>query len=325
MSDKKSTEYGIFIGDEIMDCDIQLEPMIDHILYRKDAVFLVAPKKTGKSVLTLQLIFSLTSGQPLFDIFTTHNKYNVLYLQTEGSRSMTVDRINAMSKGLQGDVGRITHVNVPGIHLNIDDKYLQFKKMVMDTGIKYDVIIVDSVYKSFKGKLSDEDVVNDWTTNMRDLCSMHNSSMILVHHPTKDSYSSHGHTIDKGDNMHGSGFMANFCDHIFMLKCINRTDKQFRLTCDTQRTNKINDKITLKMIEPEPLMFVSNESTVNIGETKLRCVLIDADKELHWSTISEDTGLSRPRTYAILKGMVESGTVESTRKGWYRWVTEEGT
>ena len=319
-------EYGLFSGPNIFKCSITKEPIIDRVLYRKDVAAFVAKRKTGKSIMALQLIANLTNGTNLFQTFDVAKKHNVLYLQTEGDRSETCERYESMNKGILFDTSRLVHKNVPGISLDDRGEYEKFAKSVNSLGRKFDVIIVDSLYMSLGGRLSDEEATKQWISNMREFKAQHDAALILMHHPTKDSFSQMGKEIDKGDDMFGSSFWGNFVNQIFKLT-YHKKESRYTLSCNTERSNKILDEIDLKMND-EPLMFVHGDDDFSSATHMVEGFLRGNKGAYEPRKLCNKHGkrglisVSTAQFYRSIEILINNGVVKKFKRGpktFYQW------
>ena len=111
------SEYGIFYGDKLFPSKTTKVPIIENFLYEKDVMCIKSKEGVGKSILAQQLVFCLTSGTDLFDTYHINKPYNVLWIQTEGDREETFERIASMEKGLTIDP---SHGNVLSLQFDCE-------------------------------------------------------------------------------------------------------------------------------------------------------------------------------------------------------------
>lgn len=313
---KSTGEYGIFYGDNLYDYAAMKEPLIDCLLYRNDTICISSKPGTGKSILVLQWIFNLTTATAFLETYKVEKPCNVLYIQTEGDRAETIERISNMKKGLQIDDERLVHINLPGIMLNKDVGIRSLIEMAKEPGITYDVIIIDPLYTTVKGSMINDEVATDWVRNARILKAEFEAAMIVNHHDTKDSYHE-GKVVRKSDNdIFGSTFWSAFFNHNFKFKAINGVHY---LIVGKQRSGKIMDKIPMKMVEPAPLLFTSNED-MSLGHIKVKKVLEGSDKRFTYKQLVAMTQLSKNTIYRAIHSLGKA--VENVAEGgtsYYRW------
>lgn len=314
---KDTGEYGIFYGDTLYDYAAMKEPLIECLLYKNDTICISSKPGVGKSLLVLHWIFNLTTATPFLDTYKVDKPCNVLYIQTEGDRAETIERISNMKKGLKIDDGRLVHINLPGIMLNKDMGISSLIAKAKEPGINYDVIIIDPLYTTVKGSMISDEVATDWVRNARTLKAEFEAAMIVNHHETKDSFHE-GKLIKKSDNdIFGSTFWSAFFNHNFKFKLISGTHY---LMVGKQRSGKIVDKIPMKLLEPSPLLF-TNEEDMSTGHIKVKKVLEESEE---WFTVKQLVVLvvlSKNTVYRALTVLAE--VVENKLEGgnsYYRWV-----
>lgn len=301
-------EYGVFYGDMLYAMPPFKDPLIEHVLYERDVVCISSAPGVGKSILALQMLCNLTTGTPLLNTYNIPRPMNVLYVQSEGDRAETLERINMMRYGMKIDNERWAHINIPGTQLNVDEHFNDFFAQTKQPGMKYDVIMIDPLYTTVKGSLSEDKVATDWIRNMRSLKSYYECAMIVWHHDGKDQYSE-GVVIDKGsNNTFGSVFWQAFFNHNFKLRVKKGVHT---LECGKQRSGKIVDRIDMIMKSPKPLMYdiLAEDSDNNTMIVKHH--IYATTEPISAKKLVEATGISKSTIYRILKKLQLSMEVET--------------
>lgn len=139
-------EFGITWGEELLNYNVQKKWLIHKFLNYMDICCIAAEKKVGKSVLIQQLAISLTSGTPLFDIYEVDKPCKILYIQSEGNRASTIERIKNISKKVPFVLENFYHINIAGSALHSKSGYEYLVEESLRPGVKYDVIIFDPLY-----------------------------------------------------------------------------------------------------------------------------------------------------------------------------------
>jgi RecA-family ATPase len=267
-------------------------------LYENDVVCISAKPGTGKSLLAMQMMFNLTTGKPFLETYGIPKPKNVLYVQTEGDRAETIERIGNMKMGVGIDDSKWVHVNLPGVILNTPKGLDELMTLIEVPRICYNVIIIDPLYTTVKGSMSKDDVATDWVRNARKLKGHYNATMLVLHHDTKDIYDSGGGVIDKGaDHIFGSIFWGAFLSQNFKLRLVRGTHY---LELGKQRSGKMVDKIAMKLVEPRPLMFKETDESESAMD-RLKDVLRKEDRKMNIKEIVEKSKLSKASAYRVLK------------------------
>lgn len=165
-------------------------PVIHGLLREGESMNIIAPPKTGKSWLVMDLAFSLARGMPWLGIYPTEPGEvlildNELHPETSASRVRTV----MQARGVPFDVaGRVTIENLRGKLMDIGTLGPFFRSI--EAG-KYRLVILDAFYR-FMPREWDE---NDNGTmaavyNLLDSYSAHlGCAMVCIHHASKGNQS----------------------------------------------------------------------------------------------------------------------------------------
>lgn len=298
-------EYGYFFGDKLYAKPPMKLPLIEHILYERDVVCISSAPGIGKTMLALQLLCNMTSGTPFLGTYEVYRPLNVLYIQTEGDRAETLERLDLMKQGLPINNARWAHLNLPGIKFNAESEFVDFLDSIKICGLLYDVIIVDPLYTTVEGSLNSDEVATNWIRNMRTLKALYDCAVIVLHHDAKDIYSE-GVPIDRGNNVtYGSVFWQAFFNHNFKLK--KRKDVYY-LEGGKQRSGKIIDRVEMTL-ETEPLLFTSLGDTTSGDAFVVLKALQVAEGRLSAKDLLRITKVSKSSLYRILKRLEDNNQI----------------
>lgn len=288
-------EFGVFSGPQKYEKCLRKGFLIEHFLYEKDVICISADPGIGKSILALQIMANLTTGTSFLDTFDIKKPCAVLYVQTEGDRAETIDRITSMKKGVLFNDDLWVHINLSGICLNIHKEMLRFVELAKKPNIRYDVMIIDPLYTTVKGSLSNDEVVTDWIRCVREIRKEFGCAVIILNHEPKELFQEGKAITKRKDSIFGSVFWAAFIDHNFKLSL---KDGKHVLTTGKQRTGRIIDTIEMRLLEPAPLMYVPADENTSMAQIQIERLLKD---ELTARQIIEITKLSKATTYRVLK------------------------
>ena len=296
--DPKIDEYGTFKGEDIYAYTGSKSFIIDSILYEKDVLCISSSPGVGKSILAMQMLSNLTTGEPFLGIYDIDKPHNILYIQTEGDRAETIERLRNMGEAIKIDNNNWVHMNLASIALNTDRGLKDFFNEAHSAKMKFDIIIIDPLYTTVKGSMSDDEVTTDWIRNIRLIRQTFNSTFIILHHEGKDLYHD-GNIIDKGNaHIFGSIFWSSFMNGNYKFKAY--PDNIRTLELGKERSGKMIDKLNLKLIEPKPLYYIPTE---HIKESTVRIeMLIRGAKDwIHNKEIVNSTKFTRMTVYRALK------------------------
>ena len=314
-------EYGCFWSEELYNYDNVKVPIINHFLYKNDVMCISSRPGQGKSILAKQLMFSLTTGHPFLNLYEVSRPQYVLYIQTEGDRAETIQRIHQMKAGLQIDDSMWAHINLDGAIINTQAGIKHLIELARKPMMPFGVIIIDPLYTTVKGTLNSDEVATDWVRNARKLKGEFGAAIIVLHHDSKVTYNQKGNAVDKGDdNIFGSVYWSAFFNTNFKLKKVKDTHVLQR---GKQRSGEITDVIEMKLVEPNPLMFIENDPDMIVSEISLQTIMKGENVRMTAKQLMTKLGRSQATTYRLLKKMVKAGSVSNTLDGrvsYYEWV-----
>ena len=300
-------EYGIFYGDMLYAMPPIKDPIIEHILYERDCICISSAPGVGKSILAMQMLSNLTTATPFLDTYAIPYAQDVLYVQTEGDRSETLERLYAMRAGVSINDSKWAHLNLAGTSLNIRETFEEIAHQIASAGMYFGVIMIDPLYTTVKGTLNSDEVATDWIRNIRELKSRYGCAVIVLHHDGKEIYHE-GMAVDKGNNVtFGSVFWQAFYNHNFRLK---RKKDVWSLECGKNRSGKIIDKIEMVMMSPRPLMYTMLTNETDSTRLIIRNFVCTSATPVSARQIVEITQIPQSTVYKVVKKLVESGAIE---------------
>ena len=284
------------------------QPLIENILYERDSVILAGKAKTGKSILLFNLICSLTSGEPFLDRFETRRKCKVLYMQLEGSLGDSQDRFQRMLRALSFDETNFFIKFSPPLSLNDGDNVHKFIHEVETRMQTMDVLIIDPIYFAMRGSLSDDEAVRGFVGQLRIIQDHFKCAIILTHHFKKCRKDKEGNIMPTDDDdVFGSVFFQAWITHQFLFET-DRSSKARTLQCNTQRSGKIVERLSLKLVEPDPLYF----EELAIWPSKAEAIIKTLSSN-QWMTpveIYRQSQISRATFYREIKGLMVQSKIE---------------
>lgn len=276
--------------------------LIEHILYAKDVICISAAPGIGKTMLALQMLCAMTSGTAFLGTYRVPRALNVLYIQTEGDRGETLDRLELMAEGCKIDHTRWAHINLPGVALNDIVDYQKLENLIKSCVMLYDVIIIDPLYTTVRGSLKEDVVATEWIKNIRRLKAIFGCAIMILHHDAKPVYQD-GSMIDMGNNnTYGSVFWQAFFNYNFRLK---KTKDVYSLEGGKQRTNKIIDKVEM-VLRDDPLMFVPVCDDTDVNTFKVIHSLKDTPEGMTAKDIIKKSGVSKATVYRIINKLLDN-------------------
>lgn len=229
--------------------------LIDKFLWEGQVAMILAKEKVGKSILSKQMICSLTSGHALFDEYDVARKCNVCYIQLEGDRGETKSRFKSMMGGVEVGKENFYWRFYDKLFLDKDEDTARLIMEIGLLGVKIDVIFIDPVYMACSGSLSQDEPVRRMIGNIRKIQETFNCSVMLVHHEHRPTKNQDGKYIEEGDNaIMGSFAFKAFVSHVIRVTKPQKDSPVRMLTCDTQRNGGVETNVKITLID-NPLMY----------------------------------------------------------------------
>lgn len=314
--------FGVYRGQDFMKFDFApKEYLVDSLISRGDSVFLVGAPKSGKSLFVKQLICSLTSGHPFLEKFEVLKPTSVLYVQLEGEPNETKDRFEKMSKKIDFDNTKLTIFYSDPMRLESEEGLKDFYSEVDIAGTQFDCIIMDGLYLSFSGSLSDDECVRKVLGNFRRIKHRYNSTMIVVHHTHKTKFTADGDVLMEGDeSIFGSQFLRAWPDHVFIISHDKKSDLR-HLSCLTQRSGQIERDIKMRLIQPDPLYFETLDEAPEgiVLETAKRSIVSFLENSIPNSARAKEImaalGIPKSTFFYVSKELIRDKKIYKDGKG----------
>lgn len=311
------SEHGFYTGEQLLNLPIDLSrSLVDKIIYERDVVILSGKEKSGKSVFAQQLAFALGSGEPFLSSFKSYQSC-VVYIQLEGKRSETQQRINAMRQGVSWDSRNFNLVFQPGLAINIPSGLEHLTKEIDEGLLKNHLpspklIVFDPLYMCVHGDLCNQEVASDTCKAFRMIADKYSSALLIIHHEHRP-IRFEGRTIDEGDNsIFGSFVWKAFSDHVLQFRKVSKGHNQ--LTCNTQRSAKIIEKIELVYMGPEPMMF---EVKVDVTPFVQAIIMqLSKEKDLSAAEIGNKCGIGYSTVMGALRYLKKNKQIERVGDGY---------
>lgn len=303
------SNFGLYDGVDFMKMHLpKREFLIEKFIQEKDSVILVGDDKAGKSLITFQMICSLTTKHPFLDRFKVKKPCKVSYVQCEGELEDTQLRFKRMTKVIDFDPKNFQIDYSSGLDLGNKEFALNFMERFRE--FKPDILVLDPVYASMSGDLSDNKAVRDYTNNLRIIKDSLNCCVLLIHHTHRIKYNQKtGKFMEEGDNaIFGSRFFKAWADHTLLFAYDDKNNLRI-MQCQTQRSANIEKSV--KMIlhgkeDTDPLYF--EETDQNPTREDMIIVTLNKHKEegITKNDFVDETKLSEQCFYRTVKKMLGS-------------------
>ena len=245
--------------------------LIEKFLWKGSILILVGQEKACKSIVTSQMCMAMTCGEQFLGCFDVARQLKVLYIQAEGSVAETKERLIKATKdaGLKWNPDNWRHYSPSFLCMDTEEGFKDVERRLDQDGFVPDVIVYDPLYTLVTpGKsLNDDNLIRPFCGNVRRLNDKYKCASIIVHHEHRPKLDKFNNKLEEGDNaIYGSSMLKNFASHVIRVSITNDRgnpvaaekedveNKYRKLTCSTQRSGNVLDKIVLRLNQ-NPLMF----------------------------------------------------------------------
>ena len=308
------SNFKIYDGKELFEKEFPPRGfIIENIIKEKDTMMVVGTPKAGKSLFTLQLVMSVTSGEPFLGQYEVKKPLNVLYVASEGEIEDWQNRMRRMHKYLDFDISKFkfNYTSPLSLHKSSGD----FVKGIIGAyqGEKPGLLILDPVYMMMiGGSLSDDGVVREFNAKVRVLKDVLGCSVILVHHTRKPQRNKAGEMVieDGTSNFFGSQMFYAFVDHMLYFDH-NKKDDTREFACTGQRSGDIVRQQKVRLIEPDPLYFELAED-LPFNKEAMIFEYLKSRGQRTWEDIVRDLDMSKTSFFRWARKLKQDGRIATT-------------
>ena len=319
------SEHRLYTGSELLALKPEdRKPLIDNIIWNKEKVILIGDAGIGKSILTQQMCFALSTGEPFLSEYTT-NECSTLIVQAEGELGETRMRVKNMLEGASWKADNFNLIFYPGLALDTD-KGCHILVTIIDNKVKEGmpppkIIVLDPLYMMMQGDICNQKDVTAFCKNMRLITARYQCALLILHHKHRQRRTPTGIPIQEGaDSIFGSFAWKAFVDRLYDFSALKGGVR--RLSADKKRAGGGIDSIDLTFIEPTPLLFeIKGDISPFIRAVELN---LSVDEAKSPQDICEITKLPYNSVKKALTELRKAGKIEKRTSGYpVKWVLKE--
>ncbi|MCD8002681.1 MAG: helicase RepA family protein [Clostridia bacterium] len=231
---------------------VRKPPLIDGLLYRGTYLLAGAPK-TGKSFLSAQIAYHVSTGKPLWGFNT--RKSTVLYLALEDTHERLQERLFRMFD-TDGTDNLLFSITANQLDSGLEEQLRSFVAEHPDTGL----IIIDTLQKVREVCSDNYSYANDYNviTKLKQLADSLGICILIVHHTRKQQ------ADDKFDMISGTNGLLGAADGAFILTKEKRTGNRATLdVCGRDQPDK-----RIRAVRNESTLVWDFDSIEAVAETK---------------------------------------------------------
>jgi RecA-family ATPase len=188
------------------------EILINNWLHRGDLLFVKAQKKVGKSIFVQALAHCASTGVPFLGEYEVTKPLKVAYLFSEGALVDWKERVINMSKMFPACNDNLKFFQCNFLKMHTEEDREELLQALVKSGIKYDVIVWDCLYKFLFGTDTNNSVsIGMFNANEEYIRNYFNAASVMVHHDSEKMYR------DQKGNAHSAASATNAMGSTFIL------------------------------------------------------------------------------------------------------------
>ena len=251
--------------------------LAEGFIYEHTITMIAADPGLGKSTISTQLAVELSSGLPVFGLFHVAKPVKVLYIQAERSCIEVLERLDIINKVIP-----IIHDN-----LYLTDEYQRFNLLNYDhvdyfiRCVRRDcpdvgLIIVDPIYATVSGGLSNDLPASAFTKAMSRLQVETGAALLYNHHTVKPQHSRDGAIIEKEDPFYGSQWLKAHVTGSYYMK---GHENGVKLLCKKDNYNLLTKSIHLEYNPETELSSIPVKEIATLERLKVYLRKQEIDKK----------------------------------------------
>lgn len=282
-------------------------------IFPQGLIILAGKPKVGKSILALDMAFSVASGGQFLGIIEVEPRA-VLYIALEDSKRRLKSRLSKMTADPVGT--DMLHIGTKWPRL--DKGFVEALKNWLVQHNQVKLVIVDT-FNKIRGfnRSGSSPYEKDYyeIAELKGLADEHKLTMILVHHLRKSA------AADMLDTVSGSIGLTGAADTIAIMEKA-RGDGNATLYITGR---DVEEKFLPLKFNKTALSWEILQATENMSPERVEIleILRQASEPLKLAQIAETVSKQKNTVHKLLAGLIDSGNVEKTGYGSYKAVVEE--
>ena len=282
---------GELLQKDLANLSLELPMLISDFLYAQTSTMLASDPGIGKSIISMQVALSLSSGTTLFGTFAIPQPQKVYYLQLEGSYYQTIERLRLMQQKIPILVENLCWDMGEGFNVLRESDWLKIEQRIKTFG-KPALLIIDPIYMIVAGGLSEDRPASAFVRFSNALLQTFGTANWLNHHTHRSHYSKNGEKVEEDDPFYGSQWLKAHLDASWLMTRSGKS--KVRLECKKDRNSTLTRRVDLVYHEDsmtcENVLYAEAPAMTKvltlISECKVRNITIS------FSEIQEKTGVS---------------------------------
>ncbi|HHT9130861.1 MAG TPA: AAA family ATPase [Candidatus Tripitaka californicus] len=232
------------------------EAILDGLMYKGQNLLFVAKRKAAKTIFSLQLALSVSTGAPFLETWVCPKPRRVAYFAFEGTDA---DLQSILARLLRGmglrDSGFLSIHRTPFLRLH-QPASVQALQAVWEKE-RPDLLILDPYYRLHAVSVNDDDAVARTTDALNLLTAQYGHATWLPHHEHRIRHDTFGTEYeDDAEKYSGSWVFGAWCDSMYGFR-FNHKERKAQFSAHFERTPRMERAVQLQLKDTiDTLLFV---------------------------------------------------------------------
>ena len=232
------------------------EAILEGLMYKGQNLLFVAKRKAAKTIFSLQLALSVSTGAPFLETWVCAKPRRVCYFAFEGTDADLQQILTRLLAGMKlSDTGLLSIHRVPFLRLHQPASVLALQT-VLDREHP-DLLVLDPYYRLHAGSVNDDDAVARTTDVLNLLTAQYGHATWLPHHEHRVRHDTFGTEYeDDAEKYSGSWVFGAWCDSMYGFR-FDHKGKKASFSAHFERTPRMEKAVQLTLHDtPEELLFL---------------------------------------------------------------------
>ena len=299
---------GAVLTQDLANLSLDLPVLIPEFLYARTSTMLASEPGVGKSIVSMQLALSLSSGTSLFGTLTIPQPQKVYYLQLEGSYPHTIERLRLMQQKIPIVADNLCWDMGEGMNVLREQDWLRLESRIKAFGSPA-LILIDPIYLAVAGGLSEDRPASAFVRFSNNLMQTFGSANWLNHHTHRVRYHN-GEEVQEHDPFYGSQWLKAHLDASWLM---TRTgESKVKLDCKKDRNSTLLKQLNLVYDEEsmtcENVLYADSPAMVRLVALLADCKTRNIT--LSFSEIQAKLGVSHTHLCRLKNGIAQMNLVK---------------
>lgn len=248
--------------------DQEDKPLVSELLYPGESTFITADPAVGKSTLATQIALSVTSGEPVFNLFEVSHPATVYYIALETRWKRQVTLIRKMRRRLSPNLANWCWHDPVGLDFTAPPRHGETNTdierlitFIKKTWTRPGLVVLDPLYLTVNKDLKDGDAANAVSRFINKLMTDTGCAVLVLHHTHRERYDIKGKRIVEEDPIYGSRWLQA---HMALGWNVTKTETGTKWKRGKDRFNLSRKEFSLEFDPVTALSGPDNHATLSV-------------------------------------------------------------